>query len=269
MIKAKMKSVIVWLLIIALSGCVGNSINAVSFPTKAEVSQIFPITPTITQASNTELFLDVQHAWEQGPHAQMTDEVKCDTCHQSQDGDAVDDIALKNRFTGKSEAVDNYSDLCRGCHEDYDHAESAHKSFACLDCHDPHTGFASCFDCHQQIAEQSIQVPATPVDGHNTGMDSLCNGSGCHSVATQVAGMPFSVHGTQHSGVSCSACHDAEDVPVGPLDDEKIWVSWRESESNGEPIILPFTSHNLQYHVDCNRCHFEGNPWELSLLDDG
>ncbi len=115
----------------------------------------------------------------------------------------------------------------------------------------------------------SLQVPATPVDGHNTGMDTLCNGSGCHSVATQVATMPFSVHGAQHTGVTCAACHDADGLEVGPQDNGSTWVPWRSYKIDGEATSIPFSSHNLQYQVDCSRCHYEDNPWDLHSMGGG
>lgn len=219
-----------------------------------------PAIPTITATPNIQL-LDIQKAWGKSPHAQAADEVTCNVCHQVQNGAVTEEIVRWDQNNPQNESVSDYNELCANCHEEYDHAEATHKNLLCLDCHDPHSTSAECFDCHPQIIDLTGKVPSTPVGGHSNGTDDACSGSGCHSSATQVAKMPFSIHGIQHARVTCSACHDADGLQVGPLPDGSAWVSWSYSKDNGSEI--PFSSHNLQYHVECQRCHYKNNPWEL------
>lgn len=251
-------------LIIFVSGCGSDATHQ---PTSISQSPTLSSTPTAPLATETPdvQFLDIQNKWEESPHAQIEDEVACDGCHQLLNGIVTEKVAKWNQNTGQYELISNNDDLCLNCHEGYGHAENAHKDFGCLECHDQHNPSASCFDCHKQIVDLSNQIPATPVGGHNNGMDGACSGSGCHSAATQVAKMPFSTHGIQHAGVTCSACHDANELQVGPLPDGSAWVSWIKSPVDGTD--MPFYSHNLQYSVDCQRCHFENNPWGLPTSD--
>jgi len=257
------KLFLVGFLLIILSGCTVVGMSVTDVPEDIPTPQLIPTMPTATLMPEAETSLEIRSQWGQSPHAQATNEVACDMCHETKGGVVTSDIAFWNEFAREYEHVDDDSDLCRNCHEDYDHSETIHKEFSCLDCHDSHSTFASCLDCHTQVVESSLQVPATPIDGHNTGMDSLCNGSGCHSVATQVARMPFSIHGAQHSKISCEACHDADGLQVGPLAGEDVWTSWYSSGSGEEPTLVPFSSHNLQLEVDCLRCHYDDNPWGL------
>lgn len=247
-------------LILITSGC-GNDNSTIPTPISQNPTLIsFPTVPSATQTPNVQ-FLDIQKKWEEGPHAQAEDEISCDVCHQLQNGMVTEKVARWDRNNGRYEPVSDHNDLCLNCHEGYDRAKAAHKDFVCLDCHDQHSAGASCFDCHQQITDLSGTVPSTPVGGHENGTEDACSGSGCHSSATQVAKMPFSVHGVQHARVACAACHDADGLQVGPLADGSRWVSWSPSPVDGSDA--PFYSHNLQYAVDCQRCHFEDNPWGL------
>jgi hypothetical protein len=254
-----MRIILPGVLFVVVSGCGGNQVNS---PTPLPQSPTSSATPAVVTQTPNAQFLDIQHQWEESPHAQVEDEVSCDICHPLQNGVITEKVARWDRSNGRYEPVSDHNDLCLTCHEGYDHAEAAHKDFLCLDCHDQHSTGASCFDCHQQITDLSGKVPATPVGGHSNGPDDACSGSGCHSSATQVARMPFSVHGVQHARVTCAACHDADGLQVGPLSDGSRWVSWSRSPVDGSDA--PFYSHNLQYAVDCERCHFVDNPWGLA-----
>ena len=267
------KTLLIGFLAIIVTGCVGNDVNTVTPPVEAPTPFATPTTlpePTATRTPDVQpLQSEIQTKWENGSHAQAVDSVHCDTCHQLQNGVVTSNIAWWNQDAGQYESVTENSNLCRNCHAGYDYAQAAHENLTCLDCHDQHSTSASCFDCHGQIKAVTIQVPSTPVDGHPNGVDAFCNGSGCHSVATQVAEMPSSVHGEQHATVTCAACHDAQGLQVGPMEDGSAWVSWHKSELEGERTSMPFYSHNLQYEVDCKRCHYENNPWDLRSMDSG
>lgn len=231
-----------------------------------------PIAPTATLSSETHARLaDIRRQWQGSPHAQVEDVVDCQNCHLLQNGMATSDLGWWNERASKYESVTDSTDLCLQCHTEYDNPKSAHAQKICTDCHDEHVIKASCFDCHEHIRMESIQALTTPIDGHPGGMAADCEGSGCHSMATQaaqMAQMAFSIHGTSHASVTCEACHSIDDYQVGPTQDENVWVLWRKTKINGETLLVPYRSHNLQYEVDCARCHFNGNPWNLPLLED-
>jgi hypothetical protein len=79
-----------------------------------------------------------------------------------------------------------------------------------------------------------------------------CHGE-CHEVLASIPG-----HDEDHQAVSCMACHDADGLPVGPDEQEGIWVTSLEQAG------APYTSHNVQLEAPCDRCHYPGNPWGLS-----
>lgn len=223
-----------------------------------------PIAPTATLSSELQIQQsEALEKWTNGGHAQADDVVSCDACHQLQDGLATQKISWRNQETEKYEPVADAADLCQKCHTNYNAGSEAHKELMCLDCHDQHGVSASCFSCHEQVKQAIVELPATPVDGHPSGTDAFCEGSGCHSVATKVAQMPPSNHGSTHAKVACTACHDGGGLIVGPLQDKSAWVPWLEIEINGERSLIPYHSHNLRFEVDCLRCHFENNPWGL------
>jgi hypothetical protein len=73
-----------------------------------------------------------------------------------------------------------------------------------------------------------------------------------------------------HANVTCMACHDASGLQVAPHPDEAEggkWVTVLASVSrSGEATVAYAHSHSAQWLVDCSRCHFAENPWELSVL---
>jgi len=227
------------------------------------------ITPTMTLSSLLETQQsDARESWIDSAHAEAENTVNCDACHQLQNGIAEKDIAWRNQITSQYESVADSNDLCAKCHSDADTAKTAHLNQSCVDCHDPHQLTASCLSCHKQIKQAIVIAPSTPTDGHPNDTP-FCEGSGCHSVATQVAKLPFSIHDATHSMVTCAACHAADGVQVGPSQDGSVWSLWREVEVNGEKVLMPYQSHNLQFEVDCERCHFEGNLWKLRSFSNG
>jgi hypothetical protein len=212
--------------------------------------------------------LEIQGKWGNSPHAEGEEIVSCRSCHRFENGVATADIAWWDEASNQYEAVTNGNDLCLKCHAGYDSAQTAHVNMTCLDCHDQHSTKASCFTCHEQVKQEGLTVPATPVDGHpNGGQMAYCESAGCHSVATQVAQMPFSIHGSVHATVTCAACHDADGHEVGPVQDGSEWVVWLPADFNGDTDSRQYQSHNLQFVVDCTRCHYDSNPWGLPLLD--
>ena len=70
---------------------------------------------------------------------------------------------------------------------------------------------------------------------------------------------------TEHSAVSCWACHDAAGLDVGPYMDGDVWVTFITAAPDGEEKLLRHSSHSYQAEVDCAKCHFEANPWDLKV----
>jgi hypothetical protein len=48
-----------------------------------------------------------------------------------------------------------------------------------------------------------------------------------------------------------------------------MWITYApwsvEKEEGSETGSKPFVSHNTVLEVNCERCHFSGNPWDLSI----
>ena len=70
--------------------------------------------------------------------------------------------------------------------------------------------------------------------------------------------------------VDCMACHDSSGMEVGPHPDEEMGGVFTtlvsEMGRGGEMTTEYVKSHSIQWQVACDRCHFEENPWELSVL---
>jgi hypothetical protein len=198
------------------------------------------------------------------PHAQAVSPVQCDNCHQVENGVVLGEVSLRNQQTGQYEAVTANDALCGECHE-VAASSSIHMTMTCTDCHDPHRVEASCTDsgCHSTIPTTFFVLPATPTGGHPESGSGFCGGANCHAVATAVADTAGSIHGIEHSLVSCDACHDASGMEVGPSPDDGRWVLWQDVEVDGQVFRENPFSHEIQREVDCARCHFEDNPWGL------
>lgn len=173
--------------------------------------------------------------------------IPCATCHRVENGALTDKVAYNNSAITQFEtgtdpyvAVASNRELCEKCHRDHggfpynvDLGQSKHSGFDCTKCHDPHTVTASCTaaGCHPDALK-----PATPIAGHDQA----------------------------HAAVTCSACHDASGLKVGPTNGKLNWVTYRPTAPGGKTGQTPFVSHNLQRKVDCARCHFAKNPWGIA-----
>jgi hypothetical protein len=255
------KYLLVVLLVLLITACSG----AAPSPTPT------PMAPAGTATADwQDLQIDIRHEWEASPHAHAQVVIGCDACHQLQDGVATSSIAWRNQKSGQYEPVSDGNQLCVKCHAGYDDAKEAHASMNCLDCHDHHSIKVECVTCHIQVKKQSMPLPATPADGHpNSGEMPSCEAAGCHTMATQVASMPSSIHGTEHAMVACEACHDAGRHQVGLTSDGSVWVLGQALDQSGKTVLMPYRSHNLQYKVECIRCHYDQNPWGLHSLGSG
>ena len=196
--------------------------------------------------------------------------IGCDTCHEvDENGIASAEIAWLNVVTGEYEKAHTSTELCEKCHlttagiavtggSGVTHQRtlggSAHRKWAgewpqaerpqyCADCHDPHSGVPKqCVDCHTDVTTLE-----THIMGNNDAMLTK---------------------------VTCMACHDADEMEVGPHPDEAeggVFVTLVSSVGRtGDMTVEYVKSHSVQWQVACDRCHFADNPWDLDeLTEDG
>jgi hypothetical protein len=171
-------------------------------------------------------------------------DVGCVVCHKvDRNNEVLPGFAwLEIAQIGEYEELSTTTQLCQKCHipvvEQPGHhgieIEGVHSEFVCTDCHEPHYTSASCgtTDCHHDVSMVDAQVPG---------------------------------HDENHQAVSCIACHDAGDNKIGFSEDKGVWTTLI-LESNGESLV-DHTSHNIQLSVECERCHFPGNPWDLPQVE--
>jgi hypothetical protein len=248
------------LLALCLASCQGTSQPAI--PPTVTVQPTETLSPQVQTHQN-----EITAIWKNSSHAQASEPVACANCHVTENGITAKEVSWRNPQTGQYEAVPGADALCGKCHE-ITPAESAHQTFTCKDCHDPHRVDVGCTDsgCHAAISTVFYDLPATPTGGHPMAGAGFCGGANCHSVATAVAVTSGSIHGPEHAQVSCDACHAADPVQVGPEADSGKWLSRQQVEVNGELVKESVISHNIQLKVECVRCHYEDNPWGLSLV---
>ncbi len=191
--------------------------------------------------------------------------ITCETCHVMENGVALPGNAWLNVLTGEHEAANTPNEVCTKCHlttkgiavtggSGVEHeiilGGSAHKNWAgespqadrpqyCSDCHDPHSTTPNqCLDCHEGIPDSAE---------HMNGLNAV-----------------------MLDKVDCMACHDSSGMEVGPHPDEDAGGVFTtlvsEMGRGGEMSTSYVKSHSIQWEVACDRCHFEENPWELSVL---
>jgi len=198
--------------------------------------------------------------------------IRCDQCHRVTNGIAEAEVVWWDQAAGAYEPIVKSTTLCEKCHADTETLRhqralgaAAHASYTCTQCHDPHSAAATCDQagCHTGNRQIALTLPATAQANHPEGNPATCAGAGCHGVATAVAKGEALTHGGLHAKVNCAACHDASGLEVGPLEDGSVWVTWRTTELLGQTNREPYASHALQRTVDCARCHYPDNPWNL------
>lgn len=160
--------------------------------------------------------------------------IPCTVCHRIKKGKVDPKYAwLAIPPIDEYEDVATTTELCTKCHETADVAghtsiivAGAHDGYTCTQCHDAHSTAASCStgNCHSDVLS-----PASPIPGHDAA----------------------------HKAVTCWACHDATGLKVG-LDDQGNWLTFLPDS------LIPAVSHNIVKNAACERCHFSGNPWNLT-----
>jgi hypothetical protein len=185
--------------------------------------------------------------------------VNCENCHVLEN-DIVTEVAWLDPLDMEYEEVKTTNEICEKCHATttgssfgsaVDHkitvGGSAHLDSSglpisgekppqyCTDCHDPHsTEPKACIDCHE--------------------IDEKEHAKGKYAAMKDT--------------VTCMACHDASGAEVGPHPDEDIdfWTTQLTEQGRSGPTTEAIVSHSIVYEVECTRCHFEDNPWELTVL---
>ena len=187
--------------------------------------------------------------------------IPCESCHVMENGYAGE-IAWLNPIKMEYESVATSTELCEKCHvtttgnafgSAVDHrvnlGGSAHLNYGgflgeeapptyCTDCHDPHTTDPlQCVDCHAEDIEKAEHA--------------------------------FGSYALMRDTVTCMACHDASGADVGPHPDEDIdlWTPILTEMGRSGPTTSAIVSHSIVYEVTCDRCHYEGNPYDLTVRE--
>lgn len=220
--------------------------------------------------------------------------IGCAMCHRMENGVAEPKPVWFDARTGFYETISSSTELCSKCHLDNEtlrHArhlgEYAHRDFNCTDCHDAHSLSAGCSDggCHTNIyfphpgirSEHRVQTDASECsECHNSVADihmnileeTPVNCMDCHGniIGGHVSRAMVLGHGEAHEKVSCVACHDAAGFDVNSTEEDGEWIPYRTVQLLGRGSTEPYQSHNIQLEVDCTRCHYSENPWDL--IDD-
>jgi hypothetical protein len=188
------------------------------------------------------------------PQEEWSD-IPCQVCHQEdKKGNIQPEIAwLEVPALEEYASVDDATELCLKCHDTQNVPEhgtvnvaGVMADFQCTKCHNAHSTAASCDaeGCHQDIL-----TPPEPIPGHDQ----------------------------DHKEVACVACHDGAGLEVRPNEELGYWITYLpwlvetevgDSETKTASGTVPFTSHNISLEVNCQRCHFADNPWDLTVEID-
>ena len=165
--------------------------------------------------------------------------VECRVCHAEKKSEIQPEVLwLEIAPIEEYAQVSSHSELCLNCHlagEVVGHVDvqvqGDHQGYGCTECHQAHSLEASCGDagCHKDVLEPDSGIPG---------------------------------HDDDHALVGCEACHDAGGQRVGAHPEVDIWTTFIPLVSE-EDEWRPFVSHDIELEVSCERCHYEGNPWEL------
>ncbi|NIM93250.1 MAG: hypothetical protein GTO18_06020 [Anaerolineales bacterium] len=177
------------------------------------------------------------------PYTSETDwaNIECNVCHKVKRKEVQPEyVWLEIAPIEEYADVATTTELCDKCHlagDIQNHnsviVEGDHPGYHCTDCHDAHDNTASCSasGCHENIFETAVGIVG---------------------------------HDDNHAAISCVACHDAEGYAIAYIEDLNIWTTVISQETGGTEGVRVITSHNIVKAAHCDRCHYPGNPWELS-----
>lgn len=218
--------------------------------------------------------------------------IGCEICHKTQ-GEIVENAyGWLNTATGYHETVATSTQLCEKCHLDNetlrhkrDLGQGKMSNFECTKCHDAHSVKANCRNCHSDVLmtekpqanlthppsrsnEDCLRCHPQSWDDHDRTIKEAGNDdcSSCHKelLIIDEAYLMQIAHSVNHITVTCVACHDASGLAVGPVEGQEVWMPFRTVQLLGRENTTPYQSHNLQAYVDCGRCHYMNNPWNLT-----
>jgi len=267
LIDKTMKKLFLIITIVFLSGCS----QKIDVPSSFSNTQVVVADAPDNPASNL-MVIAIKDSLFKGSHAGI---LACEKCHSSVGGEIKGELIWENENTGKVETIATSTELCVKCHVDqqsHKGTESptslAHTNFECTNCHEPHSLQSSCTQstCHNSI-EEIINAQIDQPIIHDTSGDPtsyMCGGTSCHELSKEVANSPI-YHQPSHRSVSCFVCHDVSGLPITRTVNQS-WITTNKLEQTTSSTSDPVVSHLIGMDVDCSRCHFLKNPWNLKLV---
>jgi hypothetical protein len=169
--------------------------------------------------------------------------IPCKVCHKlDKKGNVQPEIMwLEIAPLDEYIAVASPSELCLKCHAPAEipghgiiDLANAHADYQCTGCHSAHSTTATCANagCHSDVLD-----PAKSIPGHDA----------------------------DHQTVACVACHDGGGMQVGIDENTGLLTTFfTAATAEGASQNFHFASHNIVLQASCERCHYAGNPWNLS-----
>lgn len=166
-------------------------------------------------------------------------DIPCYVCHELDRHDEVQPeyTWLSIAAIDEYEEVSSTTELCQKCHVTADPVEGhmvvnvsgVHQDQTCTDCHDAHNTQADCTTCHNDL-----DFSASEIVGHDQ----------------------------DHAEIACFLCHDGGQPAADQDVDSGEWLL---IDPDLDPTIRVASSHNIVLESNCARCHYEDNPWQLSV----
>ena len=260
-----MKKLHLLIVIVFLAGC-SQTIDRQLILTETSI----PPTATMVDPTEDLIISGIRISFSKGPHAGA---VMCEQCHSSSGGTITGGLIWKDENTGQVETVSRSTEICVNCHVEQNSHDQidpsiplAHKDFTCTDCHETHNLQANCSICHSDV-EEIIKARIAKPGNHNPNGDIssyMCGGSTCHELNKEVTDIPV-YHQPIHRPVPCVVCHDVSGLPA-TMNDDQTWITTGNISLTNPSKNDAEVSHLIGKGVDCLKCHFSDNPWDLPDL---